>query len=387
MSRKIHISIFIQIAVWVLVFLFPLLFIGRESDSMISLPRYLRACILPLSFMILFYVSTLWLIPKYLFTKKYVQFIIIEVLLALALVAGNYVWHKKMIRPQMMEQERRVEARAAAGIAPGATPSTAPAGVIPGKGPEGVAPAPPARRGPSPVVFFIRDFTSMAFVIAIACLVMMWSRYLRIEKSLQQAEEQKTKAELDNLKNQINPHFLLNTLNNIYALIAIDQDKAQEAVHQLSRLLRHLLYENQDNFISASKEVEFLKEYVNLMKLRLSPNCKVSFNSNIAEDEGIKIAPLLLISLVENAFKHGVSPVKDSFISIDISQNSENITCLIENSYFPKGAEDKSGSGIGLSQVQSRLDLLYKGKYSWDKGLVEGKEGEMVYRSLLKLYF
>ena len=387
MSRKIHISIFIQIAVWVLVFLFPLLFIGRESDSMISLPRYLRACILPLSFMILFYVSTLWLIPKYLFTKKYVQFIIIEVLLVVALVAGNYVWHKKMIRPQMMEQERRVEARAAAGITPGATPSTAPAGVAPGNVPEGVAPAPPARRGPSPVVFFIRDFTSMAFVIAIACLVMMWSRYLRIEKSLQQAEEQKTKAELDNLKNQINPHFLLNTLNNIYALIAIDQDKAQEAVHQLSRLLRHLLYENKDNFISASKEVEFLKEYVNLMKLRLSPNCKVSFNSNIAEDEGIKIAPLLLISLVENAFKHGVSPVKDSFISIDISENSENITCLIENSYFPKGAEDKSGSGIGLSQVQSRLDLLYKGKYSWDKGLVEGKEGEMVYRSLLKLYF
>ena len=172
MSRKIHISIFIQIAVWVLVFLFPLLFIGRESDSMISLPRYLRACILPLSFMILFYVSTLWLIPKYLFTKKYVQFIIIEVLLAVALVAGNYVWHKKMIRPQMMEQERRVEV------------GVAPAGVAPGNVPEGVAPAPPARRGPSPVVFFIRDFTSMAFVIAIACLVMMWSRYLRIEKSL-----------------------------------------------------------------------------------------------------------------------------------------------------------------------------------------------------------
>ncbi len=354
MSRKIHISIFIQIAVWVLVFLFPLLFIGRESDSMISLPRYLRACILPLSFMILFYVSTLWLIPKYLFPKKYVKFIVIEFVLAVALVAGNYVWHKKMIRPQM-EADRAAE----------------------------MARVAPVRRGPSPVVFFIRDFTSMAFVIAIACLVMMWSRYLRIEKSLQQAEEQKTKAELENLKNQINPRFLLNTLNNIYALIAINQDKAQEAVHQLSRLLRHLLYENQDNFISASKEVEFLKEYVNLMKLRLSPNCKVTFNSTIAEDENVKIAPLLLISLVENAFKHGVSPIKDSYISIDISQDPSAITCLIENSYFPKGAEDKSGSGIGLSQVQSRLDLLYKGKYTWEKGVTE----DNVYRSLLKLYF
>lgn len=377
MSRRIHISIFIQIAVWVLVFLFPLLFIGRESDSMISLPRYLRACILPLSFMILFYVSTLWLIPKYLFPKKYVKFIVIEFVLAVALVAGNYVWHKKMIRPQMEAD------RAAASItAPStATPNTVavPAGVAP----SGNAPSATVRRGPSPAVFFIRDFTSMAFVIAIACLVMMWSRYLRIEKSLQQAEEQKTKAELDNLKNQINPHFLLNTLNNIYALIAINQDKAQEAVHQLSRLLRHLLYENQDNFISASKEVEFLKEYVNLMKLRLSPNCKVTFNSTIAEDENVKIAPLLLISLVENAFKHGVSPVKDSFISIDISQDPSAITCLIENSYFPKGAEDKSGSGIGLSQVQSRLDLLYKGKYTWEKGVTE----DNVYRSLLKLYF
>ena len=373
MSRKIHISIFIQIAVWVLVFLFPLLFIGRESDSMISLPRYLRACILPLSFMILFYVSTLWLIPKYLFKKKYLQFFVIEVVLAVALVAGNYVWHKKMIRPQI-EEARAAEARAAetAAVSLGSAPS--------GAATAGVA---PVRRGPSPAVFFIRDLTSMAFVIAIACLVMMWSRYLRIEKSLQQAEEQKTKAELDNLKNQINPHFLLNTLNNIYALIAINQDKAQEAVHHLSRLLRHLLYENQDNFIAASKEVEFLKEYVNLMKLRLSPNCKVTFNSTIAEDERIKIAPLLLISLVENAFKHGVSPVKDSFITIDISQDPSAITCLIQNSCFPKGAEDKSGSGIGLSQVQSRLDLLYKGKYSWEKGVVDGN----VYRSLLKLYF
>ncbi|MBO4691981.1 MAG: histidine kinase [Bacteroidales bacterium] len=379
MSRKIHISIFIQIAVWVLVFLFPLLFIGRESDSMITLPRYLRACILPLSFMILFYVSTLWLIPKYLFKKKYLQFFVIEIVLAVALVAGNYVWHKKMIRPQI-EQARAAEAKAAETAAVAQGSAAAGDGVA---GAPSAVPAAPVRRGPSPVVFFIRDLTSMAFVIAIACLVMMWSRYLRIEKSLQQAEEQKTKAELDNLKNQINPHFLLNTLNNIYALIAINQDKAQEAVHQLSRLLRHLLYENQDNFIAASKEVEFLKEYVNLMKLRLSPNCKVTFNSTIAEDERIKIAPLLLISLVENAFKHGVSPVKDSFIAIDISQDSSAITCLIQNSYFPKGAEDKSGSGIGLSQVQSRLDLLYKGKYSWEKGVVENN----VYRSLLKLYF
>ena len=381
MSRKIHISIFIQIAVWVLVFLFPLLFIGRESDSMISLPRYLRACILPLSFMILFYVSTLWLIPKYLFKKKYLQFFVIEVVLAVALVAGNYVWHKKMIRPQI-EQARRVEMQAGGvATAGGAQGSAAAGGGVAGA--PSAAPAAPVRRGPSPAVFFIRDLTSMAFVIAIACLVMMWSRYLRIEKSLQQAEEQKTRAELDNLKNQINPHFLLNTLNNIYALISINQDKAQEAVHQLSRLLRHLLYENQDNFIAASKEVEFLKEYVNLMKLRLSPNCKVTFNSTIAEDERIKIAPLLLISLVENAFKHGVSPVKDSFITIDISQDPSAITCLIQNSCFPKGAEDKSGSGIGLSQVQSRLDLLYKGKYSWEKGVVDGN----VYRSLLKLYF
>lgn len=385
MSRKIHISIFIQIAVWVLVFLFPLLFIGRESDSMISLPRYLRACILPLSFMILFYVSTLWLIPKYLFKKKYLQFFVIEVVLSVALVAGNYVWHKKMIRPQI-EQARRVEMQAGGvATAGGAQGSAAAGGGVAGA--PSAAPAAPARRGPSPAVFFIRDLTSMAFVIAIACLVMMWSRYLRIEKSLQQAEEQKTKAELDNLKNQINPHFLLNTLNNIYALIAINQDKAQEAVHQLSRLLRHLLYENQDNFIAASKEVEFLKEYVNLMKLRLSPNCKVTFNSTISEDERIKIAPLLLISLVENAFKHGVSPVKDSFITIDISQDPSAITCLIQNSCFPKGAEDKSGSGIGLSQVQSRLDLLYKGKYSWEKGVVENLSGEKIYSSLLKLYF
>ena len=238
-------------------------------------------------------------------------------------------------------------------------------------------------------MFWIRDVMSLFFIIGLACTIKLTERYDRTEKSLQEAEEEKAKAELDNLKNQLNPHFMLNTLNNIYALIAIDQDKAQEAVHQLSKLLRHVLYENQEQFVLVQSEIDFLKNYIELMKIRLASNCKVTFNADIPANSKLKIAPLLLISLVENSFKHGVSPTRESYIFINIteivSDMKQKLSCLIENSYYPKDERDKSGSGIGLKQVQIRLDLLYKGHYTWNKGIVDVEGKGKMYRSVLEL--
>ena len=167
---------------------------------------------------------------------------------------------------------------------------------------------------------------------------------------------------------------MLNTLNNSYALIAFDSDKAQIAVQELSKLLRHLLYDNQQPFVSLAKEMDFIYNYIELMRIRLSSNVKVETHFNIEKDSRTLVAPLIFISLIENAFKHGISSTEPSFISISFSESDDLLECVIVNSYHPKGEQDKSGSGIGLEQVRKRLELLYPGKYLWKQGISEDKK-------------
>ena len=173
-------------------------------------------------------------------------------------------------------------------------------------------------------------------------------------------------AELE--ESQLNPHFLFNTLNNIYSLIAFSPEKAQEAVHDLSRLLRYVLYESSQPFVPLEKDFDFLRNYVELMRIRLPKHVELKTNI-VASSPGTLIAPLLFISLVENAFKHGVSNNKPSFIHLDIHQEGAEVVCTIVNSYFPKSPDqDKSGSGIGLVNLEKRLGLLYSGHFSFQCG-------------------
>lgn len=181
---------------------------------------------------------------------------------------------------------------------------------------------------------------------------------------------------------QLNPHFLLNTLNNIYALIAFDTDKAQQAVQDLSQLLRHVLYENRGTFVPLCKEIDFIHNYIELMRIRLVKGVSLVINIEVAKDSQTPIAPLIFISLIENAFKHGISPTEPSFISITISEREGQVVCEIANSNHPKNRSDKSGSGIGLEQVKKRLELLYPGRYEWRKGV--NADGS-VYTSLLAI--
>ena len=178
----------------------------------------------------------------------------------------------------------------------------------------------------------------------------------------------------------LNPHFLLNTLNNIYALIAFDADKAQTAVQELSRLLRHVLYDNQQNFVTLDKEMDFIRNYIELMRIRLSANVRVETKIDVRPDSRTEIAPLIFISLIENAFKHGISPTEPSFIRIHFSESPGEIHCEITNSYHPKSVADKSGSGIGLEQVRKRLELTYPGHYDWQQGVSEDMKE---YKSIL----
>ena len=200
---------------------------------------------------------------------------------------------------------------------------------------------------------------NLIFVVLIAYSLRMSKHAHRLEHERQEAEVARRDAELNGLRLQISPHFLLNTLNNIYALTAISSERAQQAIIQLSQLLRHMLYENQHGMVDFSSECKFISSYVDLMKLRMAPNVKVDLEISIPENDKSQVAPLLFISLVENAFKHGVSSTEPSSI------------CDITNTNFPKPSNDRSGHGIGLQQVEQRLNSIYQGKYSWTHGINE----------------
>jgi sensor histidine kinase YesM len=221
---------------------------------------------------------------------------------------------------------------------------------------------------------------NLAVAVMIAISMRLGSLWQESEEARLAAEAAKADAELSNLRYQTNPHFLLNTLNNIYALTAFDTRRAQEAIQQLSGMLRHILYDNQEKEVEMKDEVNFLQNYVNLMKIRLPGTVDVTFDTQHVYPRA-KIVPLILIPLIENAFKHGVSPTQPSFIHTTLKADESCIDFLIENSNHPKLANDQSGHGIGLELVQRRLDLAYPGHYQWDHG--PRKDGTVYYSHII----
>ena len=151
---------------------------------------------------------------------------------------------------------------------------------------------------------------------------------------------------------------------------------------QLSKMLRHMLYDNQQDSVKLSEEVTFLENYVNLMKIRLPQTVDVQFRTRLANPDA-RVAPLLFISLVENAFKHGISPTEPCFVHIDMEQPDDgHLFVTIKNSNYPKTENDRSGHGVGLQQVQRRLDLAYSERYEWTQGVSD--DGK-TYLSTLKI--
>ena len=181
--------------------------------------------------------------------------------------------------------------------------------------------------------------------------------FIRTRQLRQQLKDEKTKnteAELAWLKNQINPHFLFNTLNNISSLTQIDADAAQDAIAQLSDLLRYAMYETNKPLVPIQGEVEFMRNYISLMELRCNDKTEVTTTFDVQQD--VEIAPLLFISLIENAFKHGVSTSRPSKIDIRLLQNEDELVFNCDNTNYPKDDADRSGSGIGLENTRRRLD-------------------------------
>ena len=340
------IEVLIHVIGWGIVFGFPFLMMSRSGFTITWMDYLRHGSIIPLSFLIVFYVNYFFLIPRYLFEGRVKQYLLANVLLIICIAAGAHLWQEYAFHTYVKDTVEKGG----------------------------------RHKGPPKWIFILRDIFSMILTIGLSAAIKMSGRWAQIEAARREAEKSRAEAELKNLRNQLNPHFLLNTLNNIYALIAFDTDKAQAAVQELSRLLRHVLYDNQQNFVTFDKEMDFIRNYIELMRIRLSSNVTVETQFDVHPDSRTEIAPLIFISLIENAFKHGISPTESSFIRIYFSESPGKVHCEITNSYHPKSGADKSGSGIGLEQVRKRLELTYPGRYSWKQGVSEdGKE----YKSIL----
>lgn len=319
----------------------PLVFMPRHE--VMTFTRYLLYCISMLAYVAIFYLNYLWLIKKYLFDKKWfyyfsLNFIIITVLAIVLQFWQEYIF--TIIDPHQITGK------------PFRIPSTA-----------------------MKINFAIRDEFMMILVAGLAVAIKMTVEWNNAEKERAKIEAEASEAELKNLKNQLNPHFLFNTLNNIYALTITDSEKAQGAILGLSKILRYVLYDNSQNLVPIDKEIAFTKSYIDLMSLRLQKNVSLKVelpDENYLKDNNILIAPLLFMTLIENAFKHGVSQNEKSFIDIKISANNRIINCCVKNSYFPKGGNDKSGSGIGIENLKRRLLLQYPSKHTYTTNVKDG---------------
>lgn len=190
--------------------------------------------------------------------------------------------------------------------------------------------------------------------------VQKWQKDAQIRENL---ERDKIASELSFLKAQINPHFFFNTLNNIYALTMIDVEAAREALHKLSRMMRYVLYDTQEGTVLLSQEIEFIKDYIQLMQLRLTDKVQVMLDVQTPTKD-LPIAPMLLLPFVENAFKHGVSALQNSQIRIKITQQAQQIRVEVNNTLFSKqNTHLEQSNGIGLVNTRRRLDLLYANHY------------------------
>lgn len=327
-DRKTILSLISHILVISIVFILPeVIFTNSFTDP--DHPTPLGVYIHAVVYIIVFYYNYFFLIDRLLFRKRMLLYIVSVLIFVILLVSGAE-FLSSLTRPE----------------------------------------SPGHMHGPVPgnFVMAFRNFAISLLSVGLSLALKFSMRWTKIERMNEKIMSEQKDMELANLKNQLNPHFLFNTLNNIYALIQIDSERAQDAVHQLSKMLRYALYEDSQE-VELAKDLDFVRNFIELMKLRLSANHQLSVDIPRQVSSDLRIAPLLFISLIENAFKYGMASSKPSVIMISITVTGETVRCHTENSFFPEKVADKSSSGIGLSNLKRRLDLVYSNHYNLEYGI------------------
>ena len=318
-------TLFFHTMAWLVLFSLPYLLSSGQSQELRNLAMHSW---IPLAFYaLLFYLNYFLLVDRFLFQKKLWVYIIFNIGLILFFVGLN-----KLVRYYFFSDF--IASRV-------------------------------ADSGKPPRNFFLYiDIISFSVPIVFSLALKTIQRWMKTEAERVEAANIKLQSELQHLKYQLQPHFFFNSLNNIYSLVDVSPDMAKQTIHSLGKLMRYLLYETNNEKVSLKKEINFMTNYIELMKLRLNDNTTVQYSFPDLKTD-IQIAPLLFISLIENAFKHGVSADKASAIVFEMKIEDKQLSFYSENQNFPKTDVDKSGSGIGLDNVEKRLSLLYPDQFSF----------------------
>lgn len=322
LNIKNRIPLLIHILFCIIILTIPLLVMS--SNGITQDVHYIGYVIRTGIILIVFYINYLILIDRFLFRKQFLVYFIINLVLIVGVT---------FLQDQLFTFMREVTPRPA---------------------------MPKMGGGPPPEMRILGDYSVLILAIGMSVALKVTRRWYNDSINLEALKASQFEADLNSLRSQLNPHFLFNTLNNIYSLIAIDANKAQESVLRLSNLLRYVLYDNEHRLVPLDKELAFTQNYIDLMKLRLSNNVKLNV---MIKNEGCdkEIASLLFITLIENAFKHGINNGVESFIDISIYvDNIRGVLCTVENSLGDTNEQfDSKGSGIGLSNLEQRLSLIY----------------------------
>jgi len=287
---------------------------------------------------VIFYLGYLWLVPKFFLEEKRITyFVILICLILVTYYITNFIEENYLFDP--VENQKFREALKS----------------ISGKDEN--------FRPPMKAFGFFNHIISSLLLSGFAIGLGVMEKLKQNEKKQKELEKEKLNSELAFLKNQISPHFFFNTLNNIYSLIGIDGPTAQASVLKLSKLMRYLLYESEQGETMISREIEFMNNYIDLMKLRLSPRVELEIDFPL-EFSDFSIPPLLFVPFIENAFKHGITYRERSFIKISMKIEEEQISFSAENSMGKSSQTgDQQHSGIGLENVRKRLMLLFPNKH------------------------
>jgi len=359
-SRGKKLTVVIHSLVWAILLGVPAYFMRRyEVDNDFILLYYVTAAVNGA----IFYGNYLILVPRFFFIQGRLKYFLSAALLLVVFyfvsdVSNRLIFSNNSDRPPRIEQ-RNENQTGDNGNNAGNQPVEPSAGQSRQPGP----PGPGFVRSPFRAMHRYNYFFNALFLLFISIGLRVLERNAAIEKRQKELEKEKLNSELAFLKNQISPHFFFNTLNNIYSLISINAHDSQEAVLKLSKLMRYLLYESENGLTLLSSEIEFMHNYIDLMRLRMTE--KVDLKVDFPEKyENHSIPPLLFISFVENAFKHGISYREKSFIHIALSIDKEGLSFRCSNSVV-RAAETArpEHSGIGMENIRKRLSLLYPDKH------------------------
>jgi len=349
--NKNNIFILIHLLCWTILavgFLY-----NRPDDWGTNVPKefWIRQNVLLAILVIVFYLNYYLLIPRLLIQKKVWQYILVVVVLIVGVtLISNFINSTFNLNDFMRNRPH----------------------------PQGFRPQGPPHHGRPDrhgrVDVFVVGLNLLMVGLGITIsFIQKWQHEVNLR---QQLEREKVNSELTLLKAQINPHFFFNTLNTIYSYTLSDGDIARTAITNLSKMMRYVLYDAEGGQTPLSKEVAFIKEYTELMKLRTSKKTSILLEIQERGNE-VMIAPMLFLPFVENAFKHGVSSIEEGHISIWVIQHNDSVELIVKNTvYESRRASEDESNGIGILNTTRRLDLLYPGKYTLTTGMINETEYE-----------